>query len=338
MKTTALQKRIAMMFCVMVACHAAYGQSVPSAVLQVDVQNLVAYIEDTADGTKFATLPNVTPAVTPKNFYSAVQIGDIVAVNGQPAKGTLTIHARRINLSPNANPGDAIADTGRLNYAVFGFEFLTTDGIIVGSLISAGLAGTGTPPPGSPAGQTQGNNSITGGTGAFLGARGTQGQGAAPQAIAVRTASITEDPANRRKNGGGTVRFFLQVIPMTVPQVVVTSSGPAVAHSSDFSLVSAAKPATPGEVLSLFASGLGPTRPGVDIGQPFPASPQPVNSPVEVLVNGKSAELLAAVGYPGAVDGYQVNFRVPADAAKGATTIQIRAAWISGPAVSIPVQ
>src|SRR5207248_114893 len=29
------------------------------------------------------------------------------------------------------------------------------------------------------------------------------------------------------------------------------------------------------------------------------------------------AEILAAVGYPGAVDGYQVNFRVPSDTAKG---------------------
>src|SRR5690242_4293063 len=33
--------------------------------------------------------------------------------------------------------------------------------------------------------------------------------------------------------------------------------------------------------------------------------------PVEVTVNGKSAEVLAAVGYPGAIGGYQVNFRVP---------------------------
>ena len=83
-------------------------------------------------------------------------------------------------------------------------------------------------------------------------------------------------------------------------------------HASDGSLVSAAKPAKAGEILSLFASGLGPTRPGVDPGQPFPAAPlQVVNSPVQVLVNGNSADVLYAGGYPGAVDGYQVNFRMP---------------------------
>jgi uncharacterized protein (TIGR03437 family) len=58
-------------------------------------------------------------------------------------------------------------------------------------------------------------------------------------------------------------------------------------------------------------------NPGVDHGQPFPSSPLAnVNSPVEVSVNGKAAEVVGAVGYPGAVDGYQVNFRVPSDTTK----------------------
>jgi uncharacterized protein (TIGR03437 family) len=32
-----------------------------------------------------------------------------------------------------------------------------------------------------------------------------------------------------------------------------------------------------------------------------------------VTVNGEAAEVLAAVDYPGAVGGYQVNFRMPSD-------------------------
>ena len=84
---------------------------------------------------------------------------------------------------------------------------------------------------------------------------------------------------------------------MSVPQIVATSSGPAVTHSSDFTVVSAYKPTSAGEILSLFATGLGPTRPGVDPGQPFPSNPPPaVNSPVEVMVNGAAAEVLAAEG------------------------------------------
>ena len=52
------------------------------------------------------------------------------------------------------------------------------------------------------------------------------------------------------------------------------------------------------------------------------------------------ATMPAAVGFPGAVDGYQVNFRVPPDTAKGVATatIQMSAAWIAGPEVRITVQ
>jgi uncharacterized protein (TIGR03437 family) len=56
------------------------------------------------------------------------------------------------------------------------------------------------------------------------------------------------------------------------------------------------------------------------------------------MVNGKPAELLAAVGLPGAVDGYQVNFRMPPDIAKGTATIQLSAAWIMSATVRIAIQ
>ena len=81
----------------------------------------------------------------------------------------------------------------------------------------------------------------------------------------------------------------------------------------------------------LIAGGIGPYA------SPF-APLATVNSPVEVMVNGKSADILGAVGYPGAVDGYQVNFRVPPDTTKGAATVQVSAAWISGTPVRIMVQ
>ena len=119
----------------------------------------------------------------------------------------------------------------------------------------------------------------------------------------------------------------------------MTAAGPAVVHASDFSLVTAAKPAKAGEILSLFANGLGPTRPGVDFGQPFPLNPpQTVNSPVDVTVNGTPTEVLYAGGYPGAVDGYQVNFRVPANATPGTVTFRLTAGFIPGGAVTIPLQ
>ena len=111
-----------------------------------------------------------------------------------------------------------------------------------------------------------------------------------------------------------------------VPRVVATMGGMAVTHANDFKLVNAANPAAPGEVLSLFATGLGPTQPSVDPGRAFPANPLGVvTAAVEVRIDGKPAEVLGAVGLPGAVDGYQVNFRVPADARRGEAVLQLSA-------------
>jgi uncharacterized protein (TIGR03437 family) len=95
------------------------------------------------------------------------------------------------------------------------------------------------------------------------------------------------------------------VIPMSVPQTVMTANGPAIVHSSDFTLVSSSEPAAAEEILSLIAIGLGPTVPEVDLGLPFPSNPPAnVNSPLTVTVNGEAAEVLAAVGCPGSVDSY----------------------------------
>jgi uncharacterized protein (TIGR03437 family) len=63
-----------------------------------------------------------------------------------------------------------------------------------------------------------------------------------------------------------------------------------------------------------------------------------VNSPVQVLVNGNPIDAQYAGGYPGAIDGYQVNFQMPNGIASGQAFIQVSAAWISGPAVQIPIQ
>ena len=117
-----------------------------------------------------------------------------------------------------------------------------------------------------------GNNLvITGGTGAFLGVRGQMSVPTTPPGVVTqRNASIAEDPANRRRHGGGTLRWIAHVIPMSPPQVLTSAGGPAVFHA-DFSPVTAARPARSGEILTVQASGLGPTVPGVNPGQPFPA-------------------------------------------------------------------
>jgi hypothetical protein len=311
----------------------ASAQQAPVTTLIVDLRNGVEYQGDIYDPSQFAKQPNVTPSMGGTNFGVATLLADIVAVNGQPAKGLYAARTRNIGASPTPAPGKAIADVTRVAIRELIFEILQPDGTPIGTIMAMGFSG-GNPPPGQPSTE-RANWAIVGGTGAFLGVRGQTEGG--PAMCGGRAASMAEDPANRRMNGGDPGQCVLHVIPMTVPQIATTATGPAITHS-DFSLVTASKPATAGEILSLFAAGLGPVR-GIVTGQTFPSNPPAsVNSPVQVMVNGNPAEVIGAVGYPGVVDGYQINFRLPSDAAKGLAGVQVTAAWISSSPVTISVQ
>ena len=331
---------LATALCAAACTQLSWAQAAPPTILQIDLANYVIYSGDTSDLAKYATDPNIVAPVAGRNFYQAMHLADVVAVNGQQAKGNFATTQTVVALRTAPTPGQAIADSYRNTIAAVTLEILKSDGTPIGTIIASGL-GSGPPPPGSPVPVStilQGGNNyaITGGTGAFLGARG-QLASAPPVA---RVASITEDPANRRRHGGGpgTWRWTAHLIPMAAPQVVTAASGPAVFHS-DFSPVTAARPARSGEVLIVQATGLGPTIPGVDPGQPFPTDAFPaVNSPLALTVNGRDAEVVNGVGWPGLVDTYRVDFRVPEGMVAGTASVQLSAAWIAGTAVRIAVQ
>ncbi len=321
--------------CVVGYSPAAFAQTPPPVILNVDLENYVQYWDDSSDSSKLSSVANQT-TVASRPFMQNVWVADIVAVNGKPVRGTYVNRTQTFQFRPSPAASQNIADVNRNGGPTTeAYEILLTDGTPIGTLMVVGLV-AGTPPPGSPVAQTSCNRTIVGGTGAFLGVRGQSGTVSASN---VRNASQTEDPSLRRVLGGGKMRTILCLIPMYRPEISVTPSGPAVFHSSDFSLVTPAKPARPGEILSTFARGLGPTRASIDPGSPFPTDPLAnVNTPVEVTVNGASAEVLAAVGYPGTTETYEVNFRVPADAGKGTASLQLSVAWIASSAVSIAVQ
>jgi hypothetical protein len=312
----------------------------PPTILDIQGENTVTYSHDVWDYAKIASDPGVAMALRPlKPFQSWIDITDIVAVNGKPARGVWISRADpQLGLDPSAVHGAAmprsIADVTRSGMVNQYLEILQPDGTPIGTILATGM-NFGAPPPGAPAAVVANNLAITGGTGAFLGARGQAGNAG----DTFRLTSISEDPANRRINGGRPKRVIIHLIPMSWPEIIMTANGPAVVHASDFTLVSPANPAKAGEILTLFAAGLGPTRPGVDPGRPFPAGPlQIVNSPVEVDINGDAAEVLYAGGYPGVVDRYQVNFRIPDAAVAGVAILHLTAAWITGPEVKIAIR
>jgi hypothetical protein len=178
-------------------------------ILEIDIENNVDYFNDVTDYAKLATDPNPT-AVTPFNdFGSWSTVGDIVAVNSEPAKGTFLVRATTFRLGPKGTPrSPAIADVIRRNFGDFYWEILRADDTPVGTIMAIG-ATFGSPPPRAPSAQNRDNLAVIGGTGAFLGVRGEAGQTVA--VFQGRAASMIEDPANRRVNGGGPRQYVLQL-------------------------------------------------------------------------------------------------------------------------------
>ena len=313
---------------------AAFGQTgsaqdSPATVFEIDGENTVFYVSDVTDYTRFATIPDRVPAIDPKNFIAFTGLSDIVAVNGKPAKGTWIVRTNGIFLRPDPAPGEAIADIVRNTMVDQVFELLQSDGTSIGSIMSSGLGGLGPPPPGAPLSATASNFAITGGTGAFLGARGqiefVRLPGDAPGV------SVVEDPARRRVNGGGSQKWVVHLIPLITPEIL------NIWHS-DFAPLTAGNPARPGEVLIALARGLGPTRPGVDPGSPFaPDPPQIVNSPIEMTIGGQRAEIVNQIGWPGERNLYRLDFRMP-NVSGSREILQFTAAWIKSRAIKIPVR
>src|SRR5271165_2991598 len=88
---------------------------VSATALNIEIQNLVEYQVDTFDFSKAGTNPNVTIGAFSNSgclgLNGVVALGDIVTVNGHPAKGTYVSRGVGVCMSPTATPRQPIADT-----------------------------------------------------------------------------------------------------------------------------------------------------------------------------------------------------------------------------------
>jgi len=151
-----------------------FAQTVP-VVLDVEVENAVRYIGDITDPSKLAVNAAATPAGSTRAFTDTIYIGDIVAINGKPAKGLWTSRQYTMGFSPNPAPGSAIADVSQGAIAECKYEILNAGGALIGRLMDGGLA----------------PHAVSGGTGAFIGVKGEQASTTARVVKAVRIASMT---------------------------------------------------------------------------------------------------------------------------------------------------
>jgi uncharacterized protein (TIGR03437 family) len=94
--------------------------------------------------------------------------------------------------------------------------------------------------------------------------------------------------------------------------------GPAAMLKADFSVVSPANPARPGETILIYLTGLGALDPPVGDGAAAPANTlSRVTSNVNVYIGGQRATVSFAGAAPGFAGLYQVNAVIPANAPAG---------------------
>jgi uncharacterized protein (TIGR03437 family) len=124
-------------------------------------------------------------------------------------------------------------------------------------------------------------------------------------------------------NGAITLPDTIDIEPAT-PGVAALADGGIIAQHLDASYVTAASPAHPGEIVTIYLAGMGLTDVPVKTGAQSPSDPlaHPTIAPT-VTVNGEQAVIGFAGLTPLSVGLYQINFTVPADAPSGALKLVV---------------
>ena len=96
--------------------------------------------------------------------------------------------------------------------------------------------------------------------------------------------------------------------------------------NGDGTITGSDKPAAPGSVISIYATGLGPLDPAIPQGAPAPASPlSTVTLPVTASIGGRTATVGWAGAAPAQVGMYQVNLVIPESTPSGAVRVLLSA-------------
>jgi uncharacterized protein (TIGR03437 family) len=89
--------------------------------------------------------------------------------------------------------------------------------------------------------------------------------------------------------------------------------------------------AKPGEIIVLWATGLGPTNPPVPAGIQVPGDQLYATDPVEVTIGSAQAQVFGAALSPGFAGLYQVAIQVPASLADGEYPIKAKIGGLASP-------
>ena len=137
----------------------------------------------------------------------------------------------------------------------------------------------------------------------------------------------------RLRNEGGEAAVRIPLAAAS-PGIFQSGAEGSIFHG-DGRRISETAPAQPGEILILFAGGLGAVEPAVANGFPAPSSPlaTTTNLPV-VTVGGVQAEVLFSGLAPGWIGLYQIHFTVPAGPS-GSVPVVVEVAGAASNSVTI---
>ncbi len=122
---------------------------------------------------------------------------------------------------------------------------------------------------------------------------------------------------------------------------VFTLDGEAavVVHHSDNALVTPERPAERGEIVYLYATGLGPLENTPPTGAAAPLAPlSPVRGLVSATIGGRAAEVLFAGLAPGLAGVYQINLRVPTGVPAGLADLIVQSGGLPSRVTRLPVR
>lgn len=283
---------------------------------------------------------NMEPSTSGSNIR-----GNIVAVNGFQTGGTW-------QASATDPPGNCCT------HWLIDLKSANGSQIPIGTIAATGMLDTG----GLQGDPHPVNLAIVGGTGAFVGITGqvAELQDAASGEKGRCSSFIVPAPRS--------LLMTLHVFSPNHPTVIQTPRGPAIGHYPNQELVTTARPAQPGEILTAMARGLGPTQPCLypyndrsecydpgsgsqfrDPTDPFPTQPYYLaTSPVRITLGGVEATVLFAGGYRNSFD-FQINFRLPPSFAgvgcqqagerpPCASELRITSAWVPSDPITLFIQ
>jgi uncharacterized protein (TIGR03437 family) len=120
---------------------------------------------------------------------------------------------------------------------------------------------------------------------------------------------------------------------------VVLEHGRAQIFHAGWTPVDRNHPAHAGEELIVKAADLGETLPRLPPGQTFSQDPlAKVIAQIGARIDARPATITTKVGWPGESDRYRLDIRIPADAPRGSSWMDLSTNGITGPAAEFPIR